>query len=337
MNRLWVVLALVPFAARAELVDRVAAVVNREIIPLSEVMERASPELMRLQQAEPNAEKRAALRQQILKAALDSLIGEKLLEAQIHDLNLDVSEAEIDLAIEDVKRSNGIDDAGFEKLLLGEGYSVSSYRTFMKKHLARMKLVNLKVRQKVKVSEEDMKAEYAKMLHADSGDAEVHARHLLVSVAPKATAEQVEAARQKAVALGEEARKAGTDFAELAKKKSEGPSAADGGDLGWFRRGVMVAEFERAAFSLPVGGVSEPIRTKFGWHVIKVDERRAVAAKAFEEVKDQLKERLLKGQQERYTEQYVQELRAQALVEDKLFDEPAATAKATAKSPHDAP
>src|SRR6185295_7575117 len=103
----------------------------------------------------------------------------------------------------------------------------------------------------------------------ESEDAEVHARHLLVQVSPKATPEQVEAARVKAVGLAAEARKSGVDFVELAKKKSEGPSASDGGDLGFFRRGVMVPEFERAAFGLPVGGISDPIRTKFGWHVIK--------------------------------------------------------------------
>jgi len=121
----------------------------------------------------------------------------------------------------------------------------------------------------------------------------------------------------KAAALADEARKPGVDFAELAKKKSEGPSAADGGDLGFFRRGVMVPEFERAAFNLPVGGVSDPIRTKFGWHVIKVEERRALAAKGFDDLKDQIRNKLLQQQLEKYTDQYVQELRAQAVVEEK--------------------
>ncbi len=138
----------------------------------------------------------------------------------------------------------------------------------------------------------------------------MHARHILVQVAPKATPEQVEAARLKALALANEARKPGVDFAALAKKKSEGPSAADGGDLGFFRRGVMVAEFEKAAFALPVGGVSDPVRTKFGWHVLKVEERRAVPPKPFEEVKEQLREKMLRAQLEKYTDQYVQELRA---------------------------
>jgi peptidyl-prolyl cis-trans isomerase SurA len=178
--------------------------------------------------------------------------------------------------------------------------------------------VNLKVRSKVKISDEDLKAEYAKFAHDEAQDAEVHARHILVQVAPKATAEQVETARLKAVSIANEARNPNVDFAELAKKRSEGPSAADGGDLGFFRRGIMDPAFEKPAFSLPLNGVSDPVRTKLGWHVVKVVERRALAAPPFEDVKEQLRDRMLKGQLEHYTEQYVQELRSVALVESKL-------------------
>jgi peptidyl-prolyl cis-trans isomerase SurA len=317
MKRLYLPLLLLSVPAWAELVDRIAAVVNKDIIALSEVEARAAPELQRIR-AEPDPKKRTEQRDAALKRALDSLIGEKLMEAQLKELNIDVSDSEVDLGIEDVKKQNGIEGDQFEKLLMQEGYTMASYRAFMKKHLARLKLINLKVRSKVKVSDEDVKAEYAKIAKMESEDAEVHARHLLVQVSPKATADQVEAARKKAVALAEEARKPGVDFIELAKKKSEGPSAADGGDLGFFRRGVMVPEFERAAFNLPVGGISDPIRTKFGWHVIKVEERRSVAAKSYEELKDQLRNKMLQAQLEKYTDQYILELRAQAVVEDKL-------------------
>jgi peptidyl-prolyl cis-trans isomerase SurA len=317
MKRIAVVLALISASAHAELVDRIAAVVNRDIIALSEVEARAAPDLQRIR-AEPDPKKRSEQRDQALKRSLEGLIGEKLMEAQLRELNIDVSDAEVDLGIEDVKKQNGIDGDQFEKLLMQEGYTLTTYRQFMKKHLARLKLINLKVRSKVKVSDEDVKAEYAKVAKMDSEDAEVHARHLLVQVSPKATADQVEAARKKAVALADEARRPGVDFIELAKKKSEGPSAADGGDLGFFRRGVMVPEFERAAFSLPIGGISDPIRTKFGWHVIKVEERRAVSSKTFDEMKEQIRGRLLQLQLEKYTEQYVQELKAQAVVEEKL-------------------
>jgi len=317
MTRFLVMISLVAaVTARAELVDRVAAVVNNDIITLSEVEARAAPELAKLRSEPPD--KRADLREQIMKRGVDILIGEKLMEAQVRELNIEVTDQEIELGVEDVKKQNNITSEQFEQLLAQEGYTMSTYRSFMRKHMARMKLVNLKVRSKVKISDDDIKAEYAKWARDEAQDFEIHARHILVQVNSKATPEQVEAARVKAAALAAEARKPGVDFAELAKKKSEGPSAADGGDLGFFRRGVMVGEFERVAYATPVGQVADPVRTKFGWHVIFIEERRALAAPPFDEVKEQLREKMLRGQLERYTEQYVQELRAGALVEVKL-------------------
>jgi peptidyl-prolyl cis-trans isomerase SurA len=316
MKRLALVCTLVALSAHAELVDRVAAVVNNDIVTLSEVEARAAPELAGLRGAP--AEKRGEQRAQVMKRALDLLIGEKLMEAQVRELNIEVTDGEIDLSVEDVKKQNNISGEQFEQLLAQEGYTLASYRAFMRKHLARMKLVNLKVRSKVKIADEDLKAEYARFAHDEGKDFEVHARHLLVQLGPKATPAEVEAARTRALALAAEARQPGADFAELAKRKSEGPSAADGGDLGFFKRGVMEAGFDKAAFSTPERGVSDPVRTKFGWHIVYVEERRALAVPPFEDVKDQLREKMLRGQLEKYTEQYMQELRQGALVEVKV-------------------
>ena len=104
----------------------------------------------------------------------------------------------------------------------------------------------------------------------------------------------------------------------LAKRKSEGPSKEDGGDLGFFKRGLMLPEVDKVAFSLPVGGVSDPVRSRFGWHVIKVEDRRAAEVKSFDEMKGQLQEKLTRDQIEKYTEQYVKELRRNATVEVKI-------------------
>lgn len=310
-------LALLAPMARAELVDRIAAVVNNNIITLSELEARIAPEMQRFA-AEPDVAKRREMKALAMKRGLELLIGERLMEGQIQELNIEVSDSEIDASIEEVKKQNKISSEQFEGLLLQEGYSLATYRVFMRKHLAIQKLVNLKVRGKVKISDEDLKSEHVRWSHDEAQDFEVHARHLLVQVAPKAAAKDVEAARIKATMLMEEAKRPGVDFGELAKKRSEGPSAADGGDLGFFKRGVMVPEFEKAAFTLPVGGISEPIRTKFGWHVLKVEERRALEVPPLEEVKEQLREKMLRSQLEKYTEQYVKELRAGALVEEKI-------------------
>jgi peptidyl-prolyl cis-trans isomerase SurA len=305
--------------AKAELVDRVAAVVNRDVIALSEVEKRAAPELARMAQAERDPAKRSELRTRIIKGSLDALIGEKLMEEQIQELGLGVTDAELEAAMADVRRQNNATEEGqFERLLASEGFTLAAYKDFLRKQMGRMKLVQMRVTPKVKVSEEDLKAAYTQYSKMETGDSEVHARHILVQVDPSAPAEKVDAARKKAEALAAEARKPGVDFAALAKAKSEGPSAADGGDLGYFKRGVMVPAFERVAFSLNEGEVSEPVRTQFGWHILKVEEKRAVDVAPFEQVKGELEAKLKMQKTEKYVEQYVQELRQKASVEVKM-------------------
>ncbi|MCP3136393.1 peptidylprolyl isomerase [Pyxidicoccus xibeiensis] len=304
-------------AARAELVDRVAAVVNRDIIALSEVQQRAAPELSRINNPDPK--KRAELRVQLMKTALDTLIGEKLMEAEIAQLGITATEAEVDQLVDDVRQQNNITDPKqFEQLLVGEGLTMAAYRDMLRKRILRERLLRLKIGPKVKITEEDLKAAYAQYARLESQDSEVHARHILVSVDPKAPQEQVDAAYKKAQAIAAEARRPGMDFSALARARSEGPSAADGGDLGWFKRGVMVPAFEKVAFTLKDGEVSEPVRTNFGWHILKVEERRSVAATSYDEMRPKLEAKLANEKSEKFLEQYVAELRQKANVDVKL-------------------
>lgn len=302
--------------ARAELVDRVAAVVNNDVITLSEVEARAAPELAKATVSDPK--ERAKVRLEIIRQALEVLIGERLLEGQLKEMNLSATDAQVDQAIEEVKRQNNIQGDALEVELRNQGYTLATYREFMRRHLSKMALIDRQIRTKVKISEEDLKAEYTRWSKLEASDPEIHARHIVVLVDAGAPAAAVEKARQKALALAQEARKPGVDFADLARKKSEGPSAPEGGDLYWFKRGMMLPEFDKVAFNLEVGGISDPVRTKFGWHVVKVEERRFQASKPFEEMKGELRERIFRSQMEKYTEQYVQELRAAASIEVKI-------------------
>jgi len=316
-------LALVAFAlvlganARAELVDRVAAIVNKDIIALSEVEKRAAPELARLAM-ERDLNTRATKRNEIIKETLNLLISERLMDMEVKESNIEVSSADVDAAVEDVKRLNNFDDEKLKTVVAQEGFNMSSYRDLVRGQVGRLKLVQLKVRSRVKVLEDDLKAEYEKYKRMESEDPELHARHIVIAVDENASPEVQERAHQRAMQVAQEARQPGVDFAQLARTKSEGSSASEGGDFGPFRRGVMLPEFERAAFRLKVGEVSDPVKTKFGWHIIKLDEIRQLPVKPFAEVKESHSQRLTNTQLDRLTQAYVAELRQNAVVDVKI-------------------
>jgi peptidyl-prolyl cis-trans isomerase C len=150
-----------------------------------------------------------------------------------------------------------------------------------------------------KVTDDAIRARYDQEAARRQGEPEVHARHILLPTEQAAREAMAELAR-------------GADFAEVARRRSTDPGAQGGGDLGFFKRGDMVPEFAEAAFALQPGQVSAaPVRSSFGWHIIKVEERRAAAAPSFEDAKPQLQRQML----EEGVEAMVQRVRSAAKIE----------------------
>ena len=125
------------------------------------------------------------------------------------------------------------------------------------------------------VNEEAMHKVYDDAIKQMGDEQEVRARHILVETEDQAKAIQADL-------------KKGADFAELAKQKSKDPAAADGGDLGYFTKDQMVPEFADVAFKLDKGQISDPVKTAFGWHIIKVEDKRKKPVPTYDQVKDQL-------------------------------------------------
>ncbi|ROR31999.1 SurA N-terminal domain-containing protein [Inmirania thermothiophila] len=155
----------------------------------------------------------------------------------------------------------------------------------------------------VQVSEEALRQAYEEGRDRFVTPEERHVRHILVAVPPDAD-EATEAAARSRIEAVRARIEAGEDFAEVAKEASEDPgSAPQGGDLGWIQQGIMDPAFEKAAFALPSGKVSEPVRSAFGWHLIEVLERRGGEGRPFEAVRETLAEELRRRQAEqRYFE-----------------------------------
>jgi peptidyl-prolyl cis-trans isomerase C len=141
---------------------------------------------------------------------------------------------------------------------------------------------------KIKLTDKDYEAYYNAHKKEFENPEMVRARHILVAVKPNATEEEKKAALKKAEDILEKAKK-GEDFAKLASEYSDDPgSKAKGGDLGFFTAGSMVGKFEQAAFTLKPGEISPVVETEFGYHIIKVEERKAAEQQPYDAVKDQV-------------------------------------------------
>lgn len=175
---------------------------------------------------------------------------------------------------------------------------------FFKLRLQRQYYISDRVAERV--SDEDVESRYETFKAEFPEAEEVSARHILV------------ATEEEAKALVSEL-DGGADFAELAQARSTGPSSTRGGDLGYFQREQMVPEFAEAAFALEVGEVSAPVQTQFGWHVIKLEDRRQVEPPSFEEAEPQLRAELSNAA----VAEVVEEARSAATIE--RFEVDAAT------------
>lgn len=170
----------------------------------------------------------------------------------------------------------------------------------------------------IAVTEEEAKTYYEENIDQFTEEKQVHARHILFKVPETAGEDVIENVRARASEVLEKA-KAGEDFAELAKEYSEGPTASNGGDLGFFGTGAMVKAFEDAAFATPAGQVyPELVKTRFGYHIIKVEEIQEEKVNEFEEIKQQVTEQLKTEKADRLAREAIQEIYYQSDALDTL-------------------
>ena len=303
-------LCLLPLAARAEIKERIAAVVNGQPITLSEVVERVAPELSHA----PPGPAGEAQRKQALKQGLNQLIDEHLVAGEASSLGLEISDDEVQHSLDQLAKQNGMDLKQFKEALESQGITLDNVRDSLRRQQLMMRLLQYKVKPR-NISDDEVQRAYAN--RNKDAEYEVHARDIYIALPEGASAAQEAIARQKAdTALRR--LKEGQSFQVVARDLSDGPSAHEGGDLGFIRRGTMIAAIEQAAFSLQPGQVSNLLKLPTGYHLVMVEERRRVADKPFEEVKEEIRKQLQTDSVLSEREHYLAQLRRTAQIEDKL-------------------
>ena len=309
-------IALLLAAPDDRVLDRVAAVVNGDPVMLSELQERTGGEWRRVQSMKPG-EARDQARARALQAALDQMVAERLLEAEAKELGVEAADAQVDAAVEDIKRKNHLDDEQLDRALAEQGLDRPAFRRQLRRDIEAFRILEMKVKTRIKVTDEDVRSWYQAHPKEFAGDERVRLRHIFVPVPAGASAAEEAGVRAQGELILERLR-GGEDFAAVARQASKGPSAAEGGELGFVKRGAIQPELEKAAFALEVGQVSALVRTKAGYHLLKAEERKSGGPLPFDEVKDAIRDRLSSERVETYRAQYLAELRKEAVVEVRL-------------------
>ncbi|HEX7127785.1 MAG TPA: peptidyl-prolyl cis-trans isomerase [Thermodesulfobacteriota bacterium] len=289
------------------LVDRIAAVVNDQVITLSEVDSQIPPPV-------PTAPDE---REKARRETLDRLIEAALISQEAARANVTVSEQEVDAEIAAVREREKLSQEELERALAAEGLTFEEYRERLKDNIRRAKAVSRLVRGSLSIPDSRLRAYYEANAARFTPPASVRLRLLLVPVSPGASDAERAIARAEAQALRLRALN-GEPFEDLVKAHSRGPAAEEGGDLGVMPAAALDPRFEEAIKGLEPGQVSEPVVLDGGVALLQLVTREGGEPRPFEEVRDEIYRKLYDEEFEKAVSQWVKDLRAKAHVEVKL-------------------
>ena len=305
--------------APEESTDSVAVTVNNIDITEAELQKLVKPQLERMAQQGKKLPPAFAqtLEKKIRQQILDRIIVQRLLDEKAKEANIVITEEELTSQFTRVAAAQkpplSLDE--FKTKLAEYGQNFDELKQQIRKEMTYQKVVEAQWGGKINITEEDAKKYYDEKPTQFDVKEQVRASHILIRpdiTDPNADPNQVKAeAKAKIQGLLEQI-KGGADFAELAKANSACPSAAQGGDLKFFSRGKMVPPFEKAAFALEVGKVSDIVETQFGYHIIKVTDRKDAGTTSFEQARDNIIKQLTQKKQSELIIKYIDSLKAEA-------------------------
>jgi peptidyl-prolyl cis-trans isomerase C len=253
----------------------------------------------------------------IRKETLERLIEAELLYQESQKKGINADKTNLDERL----KERFPDEAEFKKICKRMNLTEDGLKSQFLRGMAIQALIEQELAQKIEVSDKETKEYYDSHKESFHQLEQVQASHILIKVDPKAEAAEKAEARKKIEGIRKRLKK-GEDFSALAKELSQCPSAAKGGDLGYFRRGQMVKPFEEVAFSLKPGELSDIVETKFGYHVIKVADKKPQGTLPYEDVKEMITERLKREKLQKEVDLYVAKLKSEAKVERFLPEAP---------------
>ena len=255
----------------------------------------------------------AERRDEVLRAALDQLITYHVMKQEAAARKLAVADPDVDSQVAAMRKQFPT-EAEFSKALAARNTTVDQLKADARVDMVINKMMESELATTVAATEAEAKDFYDKNPDRFKQPEGVRASHILIMANDKADEATKKTARAKIDGLLKRV-KAGEDFAALAKENSQDGSASQGGDLGFFQRGRMVPAFDQAAFALKPGEVSEVVTTEFGYHIIKLTEKKEASTVPFEQVKPQVVEFLSNQKKQQRVDSFIQEAKKRAKIE----------------------
>lgn len=293
--------------ARAEVIERVVAVVNDDAILLSELRRRAAPFLERAMSV-PTAQGRMAAIEQLYGEVLQRMVEEQLFIQAAEEMQVTVSNAEVDRAIENVRTQAGLDEASFWNAVRAQGFAPEQYRADVRRQLLRLKVLNHRARGRVNITEEQVRQRYDMMVARSRRTERFRAAQLFFGVPDGASATEIADARRAAMAARESI------------DDADGFWAAGGVSLGTLSQGDMAPALEDALMGLDEGELSDVVRGPAGFHVFLLESRQEGEADvpAYEQARMPIYQEMMGEAMEQQEQIFVAELRRRAVIDSRL-------------------
>jgi len=300
--------------ASAEIVDRIVAVVNDDIITLSDLNKAIKPYKEKLDSSGYSQEKKKealfTLKQQLLKNMVDS----KLTDQEAKKLGIIVSEKQVDNAIDQLKSSQKMTQEDLEKALKKEGMTFNGYREKIREQILRPKLINFSVKSKVIVTDEDIKTYYDAHPERYGESKEVYIRNILITEEGQAGNDLI----QKKFNEVKTALASGNSFGDVARKYSQAPNAHDGGEIGLISMDALSGKIADAVKNLAPGEHTPFIQTELGYQIFFVESIKKGSQKPLKSVSDEISKKLYNDIVEKKFKAWIKDLREKSYIKNML-------------------
>ena len=306
---------------RAEVVDKIIAVVNDEIITLYEFNTAFEPYRKNIENNYKGTDKEAVIKQSreaFLQRLIDNILIEQ--EAKKSGAGIIVKDEEVMEVLQDVLAKQKLSMQEYLKNLAREGNSLDSVKKEIRGQMMRARILRREVKAKILVSDEEIGEYYNKNRQEYEGKETVRIKQILLLLPPDANKTIIAKVKNEAMQLHKRVMN-GESFDLLALNYSQGPAAAQGGDVGFIGRGTIIPEVEAAAFSLPVGQVSEVIESSVGFHIIQVVDKKGAGLKPIAAVREEIKTKIEDEKLDKKFDEWIASVRAKSHIEVKLYKE----------------